>query len=331
MTRKLNYPFLMFVFCLLFIEADVFAQITKRGLEEGDRTEIIAFGDMDQWVTRRIKESGIIGGNTTDVYAIGPTETIEGAEPYENKGGSPWATSNVLARVAGITKTNTSVFPERRNTGFAARMDTRMESVRVLGIIDITVLAAGSVFLGTVHEPIRSTKDPNSILSMGIPFDKKPTALCFDHKLQLSGENNSIKATGFGKITTARGKDLPVAKVFLQKRWEDDKGNIQAHRIGTMVVQFYENEDWTSDNVYEIEYGDITDSEFYLEDRMALTQDEYFFMNSKGKNVPVNEVGWGSKEDEPTHLIIQFSSSNGGAYIGSPGNKMWVDNVRLVY
>ena len=49
-------------------------------------------------------------------------------------GGSPWATSNVMARVACITKTNTSVFPEKRGDGYCARMDTRMESVKVLGI-----------------------------------------------------------------------------------------------------------------------------------------------------------------------------------------------------
>ena len=75
------------------------------------KVEILPFGNMDQWVTREIKESGIIGGNTKKVYAIGPTETIVGAKPYANKGGSPWGTSNVMARVSGITKTNTSVFP----------------------------------------------------------------------------------------------------------------------------------------------------------------------------------------------------------------------------
>lgn len=51
-----------------------------------------------------------------------------------------------MARVSGITKTNTSVFPETRGDGFCARLDTRMESVKVLGIVDITVLAAGSMF-----------------------------------------------------------------------------------------------------------------------------------------------------------------------------------------
>lgn len=110
------------------------------------KVEILPFGNMDQWVTREIKESGIIGGNTKKVYAIGPTETIVGAKPYTNKGGSPWGTSNVMARVSGITKTNTSVFPETRGDGFCARLDTRMESVKVLGIVDITVLAAGSMF-----------------------------------------------------------------------------------------------------------------------------------------------------------------------------------------
>ena len=68
------------------------------------KVEILPFGNMDQWVTREIKESGIIGGNTKKVYAIGPTETIVGAKPYANKGGSPWGTSNVMARVSGITK-----------------------------------------------------------------------------------------------------------------------------------------------------------------------------------------------------------------------------------
>ena len=148
------------------------------------KVEILPFGNMDQWVTREIKESGIIGGNTKKVYAIGPTETLVGAKPYANKGGSPWGTSNVMARVSGITKTNTSVFPETRGDGFCARLDTRMESVKVLGIVDITVLAAGSMFLGTVHEPIKSTKNPNKMLQMGIPFTERPSAIQFDYKVK---------------------------------------------------------------------------------------------------------------------------------------------------
>jgi len=38
--------------------------------------EMIPFGNMDQWIDRQIKESGIIGGATKNVYAIGPTATV---------------------------------------------------------------------------------------------------------------------------------------------------------------------------------------------------------------------------------------------------------------
>ncbi len=150
------------------------------------KVEMVPFGDMDQWVDRQIKESGIIGGNTKNVYEIGPTTVIKGDQVYKNMGGSPWATSNVMAKVAGITKTNTSVFPEKRGDGYCARLDTRMESVKVLGLVNITVLAAGSIFTGSVHEPIKGTKNPQKMLQTGIPFTKKPVALQFDYKVKMS-------------------------------------------------------------------------------------------------------------------------------------------------
>ena len=53
--------------------------------------------------------------------------------------------------------------------------------------------------------------------------------------------------------------------------------------------------------------------------------------NSKGKMVKIIEEGWGTANDTPTHLVLQFDSSHGGAYVGSVGNTFWVDNVRLVY
>ena len=124
-----------------------------------------SFGDMDHWVVREIHESGIIGGNTKHLYELGPTDTIIGNTAYTNRGGSPWANSNVMAKVAGVVKTNTSVFPERRDDGWCARLETRMESVKVFGLVDIEVVAAGSVFLGTVHEPIKGTKNPQAMLN----------------------------------------------------------------------------------------------------------------------------------------------------------------------
>ena len=207
-------------------------------MAQEERVEEIPFGNMDQWIDRQIKESGIIGGETKHVYAIGPTKTLVSNEAYKNMGGSPWASSNVMARVAGITKTNTSVFPEKRGNGYCARMDTRMESVKVLGIVNITVLAAGSVFLGEMHEPITGTKNPMRMLDTGIPFTQKPKAIRFDYKVKMSDRPNRIRATGFSRIKDVEGRDFPEVNMYLQKRWEDEDGNIYAKRVGTMVVRF---------------------------------------------------------------------------------------------
>lgn len=323
--------FITLVIVIGFATSDVFAQRVVGDTLANEKVSNLAYGDMNQWITRRIKESGIIGGNTKDVYAIGPTQTIEGDEPYKNRGGSPWATSNVLAKVSGVTKTNTSVFPETRGTGFAARLDTRMESVKVLGLIDITVLAAGSVFLGSVHEPIKSTKNPQKILDFGVPFTKKPRAVRFDYKVKLSGEPDRVRATGFGRSKKIEGKDLPGVVLLLQKRWEDAKGNVFAKRVGTMVYYYTENSDWQENATYQVMYGDITNNKLYKPEFMRIQDQERFTVNSKGKIVAIQEIDWATADEEPTHLILQFTSSHGGAYIGSPGNSLWVDNVRLVY
>ena len=308
-----------------------FAALCSTAAIAQHKVEMLPFGDMDQWVNREIKESGIIGGHTKNVYAVGPTQTITGAKAYKNLGGSPWATSNVLAKVAGVVKTNTSVFPEERGDGYCARLDTRMESVKVFGLVDITVLAAGSMFLGSVHEPIKGTKNPNKMLEMGIPFTKRPIALQFDYKVKMSDRENRSRATGFSKITDVAGKDFPAAILLLQKRWEDADGNIFAKRVGTMVVRYYTTTDWHNNATYEILYGDITGNPAYKAHMMRLQVEERYALNSKGESVPVHEVAWGEEGDEPTHMVLQFTSSHGGAYIGSPGNTFWVDNVKLIY
>ena len=300
-------------------------------MQAQERVVPIPFGDMNNWVTRKIHESGIIGGATKSVYAVGPTQTIEKNEAYENLGGSPWATSNVFAKVAGISKTNVSVFPEKRGDGYCARLETRYESVKVFGLVDIEVIAAGSLFTGSVHEPISGTKNPMRMLNMGIPFTEKPKALRFDYKIKMSGESDRVCSTGFSKKTKVKGTDYPVVVLLLQKRWEDGKGNIYAIRVGTMVLRYDKSTDWVNGATYPIHYGNITKEPFYVEEWMKIQDQERYSTNSKGKSVPVKEMGWGTANDMPTHMVLQFASSHGGAYIGSPGNAMWVDNVSLVY
>lgn len=169
------------------------------------------------------------------------------------------------------------------------------------------------------------------MLNSGIPFTKKPIAIQFDYKVQMSDREKRIRATGFSRITDVEGKDFPEVNLFLQKRWEDEKGNIYAKRVGTMVVRYYSTSDWRNNATYSIMYGDITGDPAYKAHMMRLQVQERYAVNSKGESVPVKEVAWGTEDDEPTHLLLQFTSSHGGAYIGSPGNSFWVDNVKLVY
>ena len=290
-----------------------------------------AYGDMDNWIVREIHESGIIGGNTKWLYELGPSDTIVGNTAFRNMGGSPWATSNVMAKVAGVVKTNTSVFPEKRGDGMCARMETRYESVKVFGLVDIEVIAAGSVFLGTVHEPIKGTKNPQAMLQSGVPFSKKPKALRFDYKVKAAPEKNRVRSTGFSRKSTVAGQDSLAVILLLQKRWEDEEGNVYSKRVGTMVQRYTESTpDWVNDATYPILYGNITSKPEY-KPYMRIQVEERYTLNSKGKSFPIQEVGWAEPGEAPTHMVLQFTSSHGGAYIGSPGNTFWIDNVELIY
>lgn len=296
------------------------------------KVEPIAYGNMDHWVVRHIKESGIIGGNTKTVYAIGPNTTINGNTPYKNMGGSPWGSSNVMAKVMGITKTNNSVYRDTHpGHGYCAKMVTHIETCKALGMINIKVLAAGSIYLGDMKEPITGTKDGPKNMNWGIPFTKRPKALRYDYKVAVPGIKNRIKETGFSGKTTVPGQDYCITVLYLQKRSEDKKGNITAKRVGTLVVKYGKSTaNWMNNATYEILYGDIRHNPHYDAATMGLRSCDYA-RNSKGKNVLVRETGWASADETPTHLILQFSSSHGGAYVGTPGNTFWIDNVALVY
>ena len=246
-------------------------------------------------------------------------------------GGSPWGTSNVMAKVVGIVKTNNSVYRDKRDNGYCARLETHIESVKVLGMVNITVLAAGSIYLGDMLEPITGTKNAEKNMNWGVPFTQRPKAVRYDYKVKMSGEKNRIRLTGFSKKGQVEGQDCAITVFFLQKRMEDAEGNVTAKRVGTMVVKYDKDSDgWVNDATYEVLYGDITKHPSYHPETMGLRERDYT-RNSKGESVLIKETGWAAADETPTHMILQFSSSHGGAFIGSPGNTMWIDNVKLVY
>ena len=163
---------------------------------------LFKYGNFDTWVTRQIHESAVIGGNTKTLYEIGPNRALNGNNPYVNLGGSPWGTSNVMAKVSGITKTNNSVYRDNRGSGHCVKMTTHIETCKVLGLINIKVLAAGSIFLGDMKEPITGTKEGPKALNFGIPFTHRPKALRFDYRVHVPDNANRIRQTGFSKVTT---------------------------------------------------------------------------------------------------------------------------------
>lgn len=301
------------------------------GISAQEKVVPLSYGNMDSWTIRKVHESAIIGGNTKTLYEIGPNRTVEGNKPYTNGGGSPWGTSNVMAKVMGVVKTNNSVYRDKRGSGWCAKLTTHIESVKVMGLMNINVLAAGSIFLGDMKEPITGTKDGPKAMNNGIPFTGRPKAVRFDYSVKAAGSPNRIKQTGFSKKQTVPGRDYAIAVLYLQKRTEDNAGNITAQRVGTMVVKFGKSTGgWVNDATYKIMYGDIRNTPGYDASTMGLRHTDYA-RNSKGKSVPVKEIGWADADTTPTHLMLQFSSSHGGAYIGSVGNTLWVDNVEMVY
>jgi len=314
----------MFVTFLLSAAMGMMAQNIER----------IPFGDFEQWQTRILHESWPIGGHKKTLYEIAPTKTVDGNIAYTPQGGSPWATSNVYAHVSGITKGSNAVVPVNRPTGGkAAMLKCIMEHCKALGIINIDVVVGGSIFLGQMFEPVTSTKNPYSKMEMGIKFGKRPKALRFDYNLEMPEADTRTYSSGFGKKKTLKGRDKAEVFIILQRRWEDEKGNIYANRVGTGREQFAKaTPGWVNNHAIPVHYGDITGESFY-KPYMGLISGEkaYYARNSKGKMVPVQEVGWDAPDATPTHLLIMASAASGTAYIGSIGLNFSIDNVGLEY
>ena len=180
---------------------------------------------------RYITESKVIGGQEKTVYMVGPTDTIRGNKVYSYDK-TIWSSSNVYAKVMGVTKTSNNVMPDDGPTGKCAKLVSQMASCKVAGLVNIEVLAAGSIFWGQTQEPVSSINNPYAVMNWGIPFTKRPKALVFNYKAVLPNTGKLTKSTTFHS-SEFDGYD-PFEVVFiLQHRWEDDKGNIHAKRVGT--------------------------------------------------------------------------------------------------
>ena len=296
--------------------------------------QINSYGNFDRWCVREIQESGLIGGHTKYLYEFygSPSDTLRtGKTPYESPEGYPWRTNNVLAVVAGVVKTNNTVYPEKRGDGYCARVETHIEEVKALGVVNMDVTCQGVMLVGSLPEPIKDTKSPMSKVDYGFPFTGKPRAVKLDYKADVG--HDVIRATGFSKKKNLGVPDWAEVTVVLQKRWEDEDGNVHALRVGTGIERIMEDvPQWKNGHEIKIHYGDITSEPFYKE-YMGLKTDPdlvWYTVNSKGRKVIVQEEGWADEDTKPNHMMIYFISSCGKAFYGGVGNTVWIDNVEVV-
>lgn len=292
---------------------------------------INSYGTLDRWSVREVKESGIIGGKVAHLFEFyGDQEVVRTREPYVAPEGYLWRTNNVLAVVAGVTKTSNTVYPEKRGEGYCARLETHMESVKVMGMINMDVTCQGAFFIGSLEEPIKDTKAPMTKVLYGIPFDGRLSAVVFDYKADVGHE--VIRGTGFSPKKEMGYPDYPMVFLMLQKRWEEADGSVHALRVGSAIHRFDEDvPEWVNAFRVEVAYGDITGEPFY-QDYMGLKNDPetgFYTLNSEGKQVLVEEEGWASADEEPNYLILTFLASSQPAFYGGVGNILWLDNIRI--
>lgn len=320
--------FSFFVFLILFSGLDF--KSSKLPESYTDKNGQLHYASLDYWYSRKLKESSLLSDKTIDLYEVGRVDS--GSDFYDLKlkdENSPWGTTNIYAKMM-LDVGNNRVFPEKRNDGYCARLETTIRKDNILGL-KLEVLIAGTLFLGEKIEPVKGLKDPIKNVSQGIPFNKKPKAVKFDYKYHI-GEKR-MEATYNTEF--AGGEDKAEFCIILQKRWEDEYGNVFASRIGGNRKFFTgKQSDWINGAEFPVFYGDPTQLPEYDSKLMGLIPEagEVFVFNSKNKLVPLTETNWGTKNDIPTHMIMYFTSSYEGVkYIGSPESVFWIDNIELLY
>ncbi|MDD3892304.1 MAG: PCMD domain-containing protein [Bacteroidales bacterium] len=286
--------------------------------------EGLYLADFENWYTRVIKESNIVGGDSISVFYIAPKGITR--EKGNLKVDTPWASSNVYSRVAGVTKANVNVLPVPGPSGLCAAIETSMMTFRAMGV-NLNVVAAGAIYTGKIDEPVTSMDDPYSKIDMGMPFTSKPDYLYFDYKSKIQNSGTVTKASGF-RAKTLKGTDWAQVFVILQKRWEKD-GEIFAKRVGTADMFIDKSTDWVKGHKLKINYGQPKDDSIYTE-RCKLNS-IFHTDNSSGERVAINEVDWAETDENPTHLILYISSGSLGPYVGEVGNILYVDNIGFEY
>ena len=288
------------------------------------KQELLPLADFENWYTRVVKESGIVGGDSCHVYYIAPQGVTRKKGNLQLH--TPWASSNVYAEIFGVTKVNANVYPKPGLNGKCAALYNAMMSFKVMGI-RYNVVTIGAIFTGKIDEPVQSMDDAFATIDMGIPFTKKPNYLYFDYKAYIQNSGNITEANGF-RVKKIKGKDKAHVLVLLQKRWEEN-GKLYAKRVGTTEMFIDKSTDWITKQKLKISYGKQQAEPAYS--KRSQLNSIFYANNSEGKRVPINEVEWASPDETPTHLILYISSGSFDVYAGEIGNILYIDNIGFEY
>lgn len=329
METLLRYAAILSLFLYFNQLGSASAQL-KKVESDSCKAKQIPYADLDSWYCRNVHESLVVGGAIQKLYEIGKSDLPDDENnPLLKDKSSPWATTNLYAKI-GVDLGVNCVSPEKNNDGYCCRMETKIREVNMIGL-KLKVLVSGTIFLGEVIQPVRSVKDPICKLNHGIPFTGRPKAVQFSYKYK-SGQNR------FRSVFSSKpveGPDKAEFCMILQKRSEDEKGNMYAIRIGGVREFITDTRGcWVTDTTITVKYGDITKESFYDPQVMGLIPEvnDLYVKNSKNEMVPLIETGWDTRHETPTHLILYFTSSFEGInYTGSPESALWVDNIRFIY
>ena len=281
------------IITLLFVALSLSAQ---------ERVEVLS--DFENWKTKQIKESALIGGKTKTLYKLGGT----------------WDCSNAYAKAMGVEKVSVSVSPEKRGNGTCCRMESTLETVSAVGI-NFKAFATGSIYTGKMIDVVgmKQSNDPNSAIDMGVPFTGRPSALILDYKALIQ-DQTAVYAPAKTHVKAVEGRDAGQITLILQHRWEEN-GHVYAYRVGTVQKKITQSTDWKNDFRLPVTYGKSS---------VALATNRHKTHNSKGQMVCIEELDYRG-DLEPTHIIIQISAGSMAPFTGCPGNTVWCDNIRLAY
>jgi len=232
MNRHTKYSkFMVVIFFVLNLGTTAFSQ-NKLSPYVNNQGQL-NYSSLDNWYSRKLKESVLLSGNTIDLFGVGKVDAKADLCDMKLKDpASPWGTTNVYAKMV-LDVGNTRVIPEKRENGYCCRLETKIRKDNIAGF-KVDVLLSGTLFVGEMIEPVHGMKDPIKNVSQGIPFTGMPKAVKFDYKYNVG--KTRVQATT--NISPVSGADKAEFAIILQKRWEDANGNVFATRIGG-ARQFY--------------------------------------------------------------------------------------------